>query len=300
MKVRFPHRQEKGLPVRAHRTQGRSRANATHATHTPRRCLLCPLPMGIRCFSGFARPKEMGEGACRTPTTCPKDRSCTGTVPSGYPAIDRTCGGCDARALWRMGVCTSEEEAKGLLNSMIDPMWEMFKRTQPDCPRERAGVDDVEWAFELVKKAVVSRGFHFKKVQSLVEGAKELSDMDLDAMLKEGGSFLIDGYINQPHYFRGGKKLQLRIASECDRRHSTAVVSYEVMDDPRWILGGRMSAKNLWLNRRSQPNRKKGFMRDILRAYKIYKCCMPVGTECRGACVTPRPFQVQGKGKNHE
>ena len=86
---------------------------------------------------------------------------------------------------------------------MIDPMWEMFKRTQPDCPRERAGVDDVEWAFELVKKAVVSRGFHFKKVQSLVEGAKELSDMDLDAMLKEGGSFLIDGNINQPHYFRG-------------------------------------------------------------------------------------------------
>ena len=170
------------------------------------------------------------------------------------------------------------------LNSQIDRAHTIFKTNDPECPRESAGVDDVEWSNEVVSKAVQAAGFHLVKVQNCVEGAKHVTDVDLDAMLHEGDAFLLDGYLNSK-YLHGTKWRTNRVAGSAENRwrHSVAVVNYKVHDHPAFICGGEMSACNLWLDENATPSPKKGFMRQILKAYRVYKCTAP-GTGCKGEC----------------
>eukprot|EP00966_Prymnesium_polylepis_P329925 7385607-Prymnesium_polylepis.2 len=124
-----------------------------------------------------------------------------------------------------------------------------------------------------------------KKVQSLM-GVNELCDVELNKVFTEGGAFFIDGYLNQ-QYYCGPKKIKIQTSStgKADRqRHSTAVVEYMVHDHPAFILGGSMSAANLWLDARATPNRKKGFMREFLRVYKVFKCTSKRKDTCKGNC----------------
>jgi hypothetical protein len=160
-------------------------------------------------------------------------------------------------------------------------------------PREHVGMDNVEWAHEVVNKAVIAEGWHMKKVQSLM-GVNELCDVELNKVFTEGGAFFIDGYLNQ-QYYRGPKKIKIQTSStgKADRqRHSTAVVEYMVHDHPAFILGGSMSAANLWLDARATPNRKKGFMREFLRVYKVFKCTSKRKDTCKGNCCPVKKARV--------
>ena len=170
-----------------------------------------------------------------------------------------------------IGVWASERDAKDALNAQIDPVHEILLQNKggKECPRESAGVEDEQWAFQTVSKAVKGAGWHMIKVQTL-EGKNELRDIDLAEIMAKGGSYLLDGWLNKS-YIRGGKKCKIRAFDPEDNRHSTAVVDGDVFDCPEWILGGKMPMSCLWL-KGSEPNEKKGFMRKICRAYRVAKC----------------------------
>ena len=203
---------------------------------------------------------------------------------SGRDVTDRASGGCDARTLVNLGVYSDDAAAKEALNAQIDNVHQIFLKNDASCKRECAGLEDVEWSNEVVSKAVREAGFHMVKVQRGVDGAKHVRDVDLKTMFKGGEGYFVDGFLNR-QYVRGSKKVPIRVAGSTDNRwrHSTAVVGNQVLDHPAFILGGSMSASYLHLDGHSTPNRQKGFLREILRAYRVFKCKRP-GTGCKGGC----------------
>ena len=208
-------------------------------------------------------------------------------------ALGRSSGGCDARSLFHIGVFVSEEAAKAALNAQIDVVHKSanFKGH----PREHVGVDNCEWHHDVVQKAVINAGWHWRKVQSFVRGAKELADVPLNKILKEGGTYFLDGYLNSQYHRTSGKKVKkVKITTEdtgARDRHSTAVVNYMVRDHPGFIVGGTMNAENLWLNERATPDRKKGFMSELCRVYKVWKCTKTAA--CKGECCMPPSKKVR-------
>ena len=213
-------------------------------------------------------------------------------APGSGDASDRpSTGGCDARSLAAIGVWESETQAKEGLNAFINPVHAKFcdEQKNPQLSRDVAGVDDSEWSFEVVSQALRSRGFHLIKVQKLVPGAQELRDVNLRGVLMHGDSFLLDGYINDG-YKRSKKAKRIPIGikrhgeayNRTDYRHSIAVIDNEVHDSA-FLLKGPMSADLLWLRDDNQPDRCMGFMREILRVYRVQRCTGAAG--CKGACV---------------
>ena len=212
--------------------------------------------------------------------------------PSGLVSEDsRASGGCDARALHHLGVFQSEDDAKIALNAQIDQVWGALKIDQPDCPRGKAGLDDVEWCHEVVKKAVNAAGFHWTKVQRLIPGGKptELSQLDLNWLMNdgEGGAFFVDGFLNTSYsriHPRRNKMVKMPKLADTDNgnksRHSIAVIRKKVHDHKKFILGGSMSVDCLWLNQSSKSDPKKGYLSEVLRAYRVDKCMGSSG--CKG------------------
>jgi hypothetical protein len=235
-----------------------------------------------------------------------------GPRPSGIDGVlGRASGGCDARTLHNLGIFASEGAAKEALNKMTDvvlassncaplgvtqttsaflspplkrAVFDSRMRKVKNGPRAAVGIDDTEWAIEVVQKVVKEAGYHFKKVQSLV-GENELASVDLNATMKEGGAFFLDGYINTNGYYRGTKYERIKIAGGADNRerHSTAVLDYRLRDHAAFILGGEMSAANLWLDKRSTPKPKKGFLQQMIKAYKVFECSSK-RKGCKGEC----------------
>ena len=240
-----------------------------------------------------AKSGEVGDEEATAAATTPHDGSLGLRLPSseapvseGRDAFDRASGGCDARTLANLGLFDADEAtAKAALNDEIDAVHKAFRRNDPNCARERAGVDDVEWAQEVVTRAVTKFGYHMIRVQKSVAGARELRDVDLKGMIEGGGAFFLDGYLNH-QYMRGSKAVSVRVAGSGGNRHrhSTAVVDNKVHDHPAFILNGSMGASNLWLDRRSTPNAKKGYLRGICKAYRVYKCSKKPGSRCNGKC----------------
>jgi hypothetical protein len=212
--------------------------------------------------------------------------------PSGLVSEDsRASGGCDARALHHLGVFQSEDDAKIALNAQIDQVWGALKIDQPDCPRGKAGLDDVEWCHDVVKKAVNAAGFHWTKVQRLIPCGKptELSQLNLNWLMDdgEGGAFFVDGFLNTSYsriHPRGNKRVKMPALADTDKgnksRHSIAVIRKKVHDHKKFILGGSMSVDCLWLNRSSKPDPQKGYLSEVLRAYRVDKCMGSSG--CKG------------------
>ena len=56
------------------------------------------------------------------------------------------------------------------------------------------------------------------------------------------------------------------------RRHSTAVVDFKVNDHPAFVTRGSMPTSCLWLKDKKKDMRKKGFLSEILRAYRVEEC----------------------------
>ena len=202
----------------------------------------------------------------------------------------RASGGCDARALVAAGVWASAEEATEALNGQIDVVWDRWCKCNPKKKRSAAGINDQEWAHQVVSGAVREARFHMIKVQSFVAGETELCHLDLRAILKEGGAFLLDGYINKSYKKRGKKSIPINIKrpgevyNRSDHRHSVAVVDDEVID-AAFLPGGSMSADFLWLDAHSKADKKKGFLNEVLRAYRIMRCTQD---GCEGCSSVPR------------
>ena len=186
----------------------------------------------------------------------------------------RPSGGCDARALAAIGLCDgSVSDVSSALNAQIDAVHRAWQKGDPSCPREHAGLDDVEWSFEVVSKAVDVERWHLTRV--LERGAELLR------LIQDGGSFLLDGYLNRS-YKRGSKVEKVRVADTGDRwRHSTAVVDGVVFDHPAFVLRGSMPVASLWLD--SAHARKNGFLSEVLRVYRLSKCTRSADCElCLG------------------
>jgi hypothetical protein len=191
---------------------------------------------------------------------------------------DQPCGGgCDARALTACGVWPSEGIAKAELNKPIDRVWASFKAQDPSCPRERAGVDGVEWAFDVVAQAVRAAGWHLIPVHKLM-GVNQLEDVDLPSMLKGEGAFLVDGFLNDAYHRKrvpGGKPFRVAVSGKGDGRwrHSTAVVGGKVRDHGAFITTGEMPVTFLFPA--GKKGKYKGFMREIVRVYRVAPCATP-------------------------
>ena len=122
------------------------------------------------------------------------------------------------RTLANLGLFDAcETTAKAALNSEIDAVHKAFLQNDPSCARGRAGVDDVEWAQEVVTRAVTKFGYHMIRVQKSIPGATELTDVDLKAMIEGGGAFCLDGYLNH-QYMRGSKAVSVRVSRSSSYR----------------------------------------------------------------------------------
>lgn len=198
-------------------------------------------------------------------------------------------GGCTAVALWKIGVFASKSDACSTLNAAI----ETYKPTIRSDYRvpEHVGVPDDRWHQAVVKEAVISKGFHFHKI--------DIATVSLKDEFKKG-TFLVDGVMNNRHLRRGsGGNMYLIEPDPDDKtdpreeemhwRHSIAVRDGRVLDP---ATGTDMSTAYLWLDANNVPDPDKGYMLKILKVYRIFKC-KTNDPKCRGECCGKSPVKRQ-------
>ena len=191
-------------------------------------------------------------------------------------------GGCTALALTELEVFPSVESAKSALNDAMGPFSASIRedfRTP-----EYVGIPDQQWHPEVVKRAVIAQDFHFHKL--------DLSAVNLKKELQTG-DYLLDGVLNSSYCKMVKGKEIWEETDELDKsgitpaaneghwRHSIAVSDGRKLEDE---YTGEMSARWLWLDNHSRPDREKGYFYKILKVYRISKCTK-IGTGCKGACL---------------
>ena len=191
-------------------------------------------------------------------------------------------GGCTALALTELEVSPSVESAKSALNDAMGPFSASIRedfRTP-----EYVGIHDQQWHSEVVKRAVIAQDFHFHKL--------DLSAVNLKKELHTG-DYLLDGVLNSSYCkMVKGKDIWEETdeldhsgitpaANEGHWRHSIAVSDGRKLEDE---YTGEMSARWLWLDDHSRPDRAKGYFYKILKVYRISKCT-EIGSGCKGACL---------------
>ena len=205
-----------------------------------------------------------------------------GTAPSPPGSRDSEPigdGGCAAHALSKLGVFPSVAVASARLNGKIAPVAATLRADQ----RVPAfvGVANDRWHPEVVKRAVIAEGFHFRKLP--------LASVNLCEELKRG-RYLIDGVLNDSFVKverQRGKRRAVRYDTDPDDpttpndnpagwRHAIAVCDGRVLD--REV---DMPADWLWL-KRSTPDPSKGYMHSVLKVYRISACMGGAG--CKGGC----------------
>ena len=82
---------------------------------------------------------------------CALATPCDSAPPSGANVTSRPSGGCDAHALAAIRLCNgSVPNVRSALNKQIDATHQAWLKRGPPCLREKVGIDDVEWANEVV------------------------------------------------------------------------------------------------------------------------------------------------------
>ena len=179
-------------------------------------------------------------------------------------------GGCVARALKAAGVWRTEEEAVAALDDQIDGVLAARRRHMPNYERQDVGVEGSIWAAEVVTRAVVAAGFHWQKLR--------LESDALSQTVLNHESVILDGVLNNAYKSRKARKTVFIAKSSpaCNPvdhepawRHSAAVVAGCLHDDA--FLRAPTPADALWLAG-STPDPERGYMRKILKAYKVTKC----------------------------
>ena len=170
--------------------------------------------------------------------------------------------------------------ARKSLNAHIDAVHRIFLRHDPNSPRSLAGVDDDHWHAKVVASAVQGAGYHFRKL--------DLAAIDLAAELAtRRGTFLIDGTLNDTYVDERGAAIQTDPTDETTAaqeparwRHAVAVVNGVVREQQHQ----EVELACLHLNADGRPDATKGYMREILKVYRIWQCTG--GEGCRGVCMS--------------
>eukprot|EP01043_Picozoa_sp_COSAG02_P034191 COSAG02_NODE_2378_length_9005_cov_4.989782_4_plen_567_part_00 len=182
--------------------------------------------------------------------------------------VEELCGsgGCTAHALWKLGVCLTQATATALLNDMGERLYR--KRCEENggsYDKARVYTAGDNWCSEVIKLAVIraEKNFHKLDLRS--------RDVSLQQELKRG-TFLIDGvqnrywtklsneYTNAPTYTGPGPEQDAN-----SWRHSIAVKDGRVLEQNEDVF----TAKWLWLQDDNRPDVTKGYMREVLKVYRI-------------------------------
>eukprot|EP01047_Picozoa_sp_COSAG01_P081887 COSAG01_NODE_16516_length_1230_cov_1.320071_1_plen_198_part_00 len=187
-------------------------------------------------------------------------------------------GGCTAHALSKLRVFASDVVAKQKLNAQLNVVLEKRRsEVRAEYPAEKVGIRDEEWCMEVIKLAVTAAGFDFEKL--------DLSACNLKEELKRG-KHLIDGiqnrewlrdkhtYVNDPDDEGEGPETA---AGRNRWRHSIAVSGGRVLEQN----DDRFGMKWLWIGDGNKPDTSKGYMREILKVFKITKRDEPAAKRAR-------------------
>lgn len=196
------------------------------------------------------------------------------------PAAERMGGGgCVALALHGLHPDVSAEQWMLRLNQEAERVL-AARRAQHGAgyPADRVYVADDNWCTEVVVKVLHAAGFHVRKV--------DLSKGTLRVLVGEGHSLLIDGVLNDTFVDTNGEEVQIDPDDDGPGpahdpgswRHAVAVVNSEICEQ----FEQRFDAKVLHLDSRGVPDKSKGYMCVILKAYVVFPCTG--GEGCRGAC----------------
>ena len=203
-------------------------------------------------------------------------------------------GGCVAHALHAAGVWNTAPDAMAALNAEIEPVRRKFRPDQRG--EEYVGKPNDRWHPEVVQRAVVNKGYHFRKVD-LINGnlKKEM----------ESGCFLVDGVLNdtyvipmekdeyEPEWVASDNTLpegKGRLYTcpgdetspdddEAGWRHAILVKDGRVLD--RQVE--KAATLSLHLGNDNKPDPDKGYMRKIYKVYRIFPCTAKE-KGCKGEC----------------
>ena len=197
-------------------------------------------------------------------------------------------GGCVAKALAVARVWHTEEEAKVALDVQIDGVLAARRRHMPSYERHDVGVDGSIWAADVVKRAVIAAGFHWQKLRLETDALAEA--------IRLQDTVILDGVLNNAYKDRkSGKTAFIAKSSpgctpvdhEPVWRHCVAVVSEHVHDAA--FTRAPIHADALWLaDSSSTPDPERGYMRKIMKAYKITKCSGDACATCAARAAKKR------------
>ena len=203
--------------------------------------------------------------------------------PAAHPAAELMGeGGCVARALAAAGVWRTEEEARAALDAEIDGVLAARRRHIPEYERQDVGVNGSIWSAEVVTRAVIAEGYHWQKLR--------LESDAVASAIRRQDTVVLDGVLNNAYKAPRTRKTVFiaRSSPECNPvdhspkwRHSVAVVAGRVHDS-EFLPRAPISAAALWLAEASStPNPERGFLRRLMKAYKVTKCS---GDACCATC----------------
>jgi hypothetical protein len=196
-------------------------------------------------------------------------------------------GGCTAVAMARLERWSSVVEATAALDAAMPAVRAKLRADMS------VGVAGDCWHAEVVKTAVASDGWHFRKL--------DLSIVDLRRELRSG-NFLVDGHLNDSYVRRRERGDDLiigsinlppgytRVPTDPDDtttpadnpagwRHSIAVRDGTILEKEF-----STSAEALWLDDHNQPEADKGYFYRVLKVYKVWRCHAGAAG-CKGECV---------------
>ena len=173
-------------------------------------------------------------------------------------------GGCFAVALSALKMLGDSKEAvSAKLDAQIELQHQEFNeqratKAQPPYDRRRVGVEGQHWHSEVIRRALKGEygqgGYVFKK-----------------AKFNKSGTYIIDGILNRSYVHKAqGRRTRLYhpghdVAEPDDNwRHCIAV---NLSKGKFYCIGagGWAPIADLWLDNSGQPDRKKGYMKKILK-----------------------------------
>lgn len=196
-------------------------------------------------------------------------------------------GGCTAKALVKLGIWMTLEDAVAALDAEITPVFAGWVKNGRQCDETYAGIRGGQWHEEVIKKAVVDAGWHFQKVHIDPTHPKKVVLKDVFTK----GSYFAIGVTNNLWYKPGKKKAEpLKYPDEpadgpssSDEGwvHSIAVTDGRVCDEYIEHEPVVESLSSLWLGNDNRPDPNKGYMRSVRKVWRVFRCCQP-GTSCKG------------------
>jgi len=186
-------------------------------------------------------------------------------------------GGCVAEGLSALGVFLTRAEAIAALDANIEPELERLRGLNTKMigyPREEVGIDGTIWSTSVIQRTVIQAGFDFRKIKR----------GDWYTAINSRHGVLIDGTLNSSFMNklrRSTKRVHLYSKTELiesspmsrpqEWRHAIAVTRGRLFDTPHLtrVRLESVPCASLWMNRAGEVDPKRGYMRNVLRAFMI-------------------------------